>query len=184
MVWMDMSLGPKLPNSTLKNPEIFRNGSCIRSFLIDDRLRESVLNENWDALDAQFRALTLPGAEFYNFLKTFHDFWSIDFIISIRDSANDWEEDGIWHDDGTRVFAFSISFTFMPETLEGGQLEIRQKESESVLASIATPRFGDVILFLTGVHGLEHRTRRVLKGRRTVIAGWCSAESSKATGTL
>jgi hypothetical protein len=159
---------------SLKNPELFPNGACVRSFPIDAPMRESVQREDWDALDADFRALTLPNGAFYNFLKTFHEFASIDFIISIRDSANEFEEDGIWHDDGTRVFAFSISFTVLPEAIGGGHLEIRKKETDAVLASIATPSFGDVILFLTGVHGFEHRTRQVLEGRRIVIAGWCS----------
>ena len=45
----------------------------------------------------------------FEFLKQFHDFNFIEFIISIRDSQNEWEEDGIWHDDGSRVFAFSLS---------------------------------------------------------------------------
>ena len=158
----------------LKTPELFPDGYCLSDFKIDEQLRETIFKEDWEKVDLKFREYVKPGGVFFNFLKTFHEFSSIEFIISIRDARNEWEEDGIWHDDGSRVFAFSLSITLTPEEIEGGHLEIRRKDTEELIASIPTPAFGSVILFLTGVHGFEHRTRQVLKSRRLIIAGWCS----------
>ncbi len=99
-------------------------------------------------------------------------FSKIETMISIRDSKNEWEEDGIWHDDGSRVLAFSLSLTDEAHQVQG-DLEIRKKESLST-QSIPTPAFGTAIIFLTGIHGYEHRTRAVKNGRRIMLVGWCS----------
>jgi len=172
-------LQTRLAASALKSPEYFLKGYAFREFLLDPIFRTYVTEERWDELDAHFKCLVQADGEFFQFLKTFHrDFSSIEFIISIRDAANEWEEDGIWHDDGSRVFAFSLSLTLDPSAIQGGYLELRKKsENESpdkLPASLPTPPFGTAILFLTGVHGFEHRTRQVLNGKRIILAGWCS----------
>jgi hypothetical protein len=153
----------------------FKNGFLLQEFPVPAEFQDFVENENWVALDSAFKQLTEPGGSFFQFLKTFYDFSSIEFIISIRDSKNDWEEDGIWHDDGSRVFAFSLSLTPELGVRKGGHLEMKQKGREELLASIPTPVYGTTILFLTGIHGFEHRTRAVLEGKRIILAGWCSA---------
>lgn len=157
----------------LKHPELFQNGFHVTYFPLGDDVKEIVQKEDWEKLDQTFKDLVKPEGRLFRFLNTFHDFNEIEFIISIRDSANEWEEDGIWHDDGSRVFAFSLSLTLEPEKIEGGRLGVRRKEEEACL-EIPTPGFGTIILFLTGLYGFEHKIHQVKKGRRIIIAGWCS----------
>ena len=157
----------------LKNPELFKRGFHLSYYPLPDEVRNAVINEDWNRLDQEIKILTGPHGGLYQFLQQFHDFNEIEFIISIRDSQNEWEEDGIWHDDGSRVFAFSLSLTLHPEEIEGGRLGIRPKGEEHFL-EIPTPSFGTIILFLTGIYGFEHKIHQVKKGRRIIIAGWCS----------
>lgn len=157
----------------LKLGSMMNTGFHLTHFPLSEDIRNFVRTENWEALDGAFKNLTAPDGRLYSFLKNFHDFNSIEFIISIRDSQNDWEEDGIWHDDGSRVFAFSLSLTENAEVIEGGRLGVKRKGSDEVVL-IPTPEFGGIILFLTGIYGWEHCIHQVKKGRRVIIAGWCS----------
>ena len=157
----------------LKKPELFQNGFHLSYFPLGDEIRQMVIEENWDELDREIKKLTAPGGSLFNFLQEFHSFNEIEFIISIRDANNDWEEDGIWHDDGSRVFAFSLSLTLNPDEIEGARLGIRVKDSNNFL-EIPTPGFGTIILFLTGLYNIEHKIHQVKKGRRIIVAGWCS----------
>lgn len=155
----------------LKKPELFTQGYHLSYFTLGDEIKDLVAQEKWPELDAEFKKLTAKDGRVYKFLNEFHDFNEIEFIISIRDAQNEWEEDGIWHDDGSRVFAFSLSLTL--ESPEGGRLGIRPRHEEN-FRLIPTPSFGGIILFLTGIYGFEHRIHQVTKGRRIIIAGWCS----------
>ncbi len=157
----------------LKFATLMNTGFHLTYFPLSEDIRNSVRNEKWNEVDEAFKALTLPGGRLFEFLKSFHDFQSIEFIISIRDADNDWEEDGIWHDDGSRVFAFSLSLTEDSKSLIGGRLGIKRRSEEN-FATIPTPEFGGIILFLTGIYGFEHKIHQVTKGRRIIIAGWCS----------
>ena len=155
----------------LKRPELFQQGYHLTHFTLGDEIREFVLNEKWDELDQEFKKLTAKDGRLFKFLNEYHDFSSIEFIISVRDAKNDWEEDGIWHDDGSRVFAFSLSLT--TDSIKGGRLGVRSKDEENFV-QIPTPSFGGIILFLTGIYGFEHKIHQVTQGRRVIIAGWCS----------
>lgn len=157
----------------LKDPVLFQNGFHVTQLPLGDEVRDLVIKEDWPSLDQEIKKLTSPQGQIFKFLRNYHDFESIEFIISIRDSANDWEEDGIWHDDGSRVFAFSLSVTLDPEKISGGRLGIRRKGDE-MFYQIPTPSFGTIILFLTGIYGFEHKIHQVTAGRRIIIAGWCS----------
>jgi hypothetical protein len=157
----------------LKHPHLFQQGLNLSTFPLSHEVRESVKNKDWFKVDELMKSLTKRDAPLYEFLKTYHDFNDIEFIISIRDASSPWEEDGIWHDDGSRVFAFSLSLTLNSEEIEGGKLGIRPKGEESFL-EIPTPEFGGIILFLTGAYGFEHKIHRVTKGVRIIMAGWCS----------
>lgn len=157
----------------LKNPELFKNGFHLSYYPLPDEVKDAVIREDWKSLDDQIKVLTSKGGGLFNFVQQFHDFNEIEFIISIRDSKNEWEEDGIWHDDGSRVFAFSLSLTLNPEEIEGGRLGVRRRGEETFL-EVPTPSFGTIILFLTGIYGFEHKIHQVKKGRRIIIAGWCS----------
>jgi hypothetical protein len=112
-------------------------------------------------------------------LRRYERFSEIEFIISIRPSIRsplqEIDEDGIWHDDGSRVLAFSLSLTLDHAGLEGGRLEIRKRSaSPGESAFIATPPFGTMIIFATGHLGFEHKINRVVRGERIIIAGWCT----------
>lgn len=155
----------------LKRPELFTRGFHLTYFPLGEEIAAMVREERWEELDKTFQGLTLKGGRLYEFLQTFHDFNSIEFIISVRDASNEWEEDGIWHDDGSRVFAFSLSLT--QGDIQGGRLGIRSKDEEAFL-QIPTPSFGGIILFLTGLYNFEHKIHQVTHGRRVIIAGWCS----------
>ncbi|MGE3610768.1 MAG: 2OG-Fe(II) oxygenase [Bacteriovoracaceae bacterium] len=157
----------------IKRPDLFNSGYHLSSFPLGHEIKEMVLNENWPAIDHSFRILTSPQGELFQFLAQYHEFSSIEFIISIRDAQNEWEEDGIWHDDGSRVFAFSLSLTLNPNEIEEGVLGVRKK-GEELFHSIPTPGFGEIILFLTGQYGFEHKIHQVIQGKRVIIAGWCS----------
>lgn len=157
----------------LKRPELFTNGFHLSRFPLGDDIRTLVEQENWEELDQAFKKLTAREGRLFKFLQEFHDFSDIEFIISIRDSKNEWEEDGIWHDDGSRVFAFSLSLSLESDCIQGGRLGVRLKGAEHFL-EIPTPSFGGIILFLTGLYGYEHCIHQVKEGQRIIIAGWCS----------
>ena len=162
----------------LKRGELFQDGYSLQRFPLGAeylrKLKADVLNSDWESVDREFAAMTRPGGVWFDFLRGFHDFSSIETMISIRDAENEWEEDGIWHDDGSRVFAFSLSLTLDPARMEGGCLELRRKGIDGHSTLIPTPEFGTAILFLTGIHGYEHRTRKVEKGKRVILVGWCT----------
>lgn len=157
----------------IKLPSLFQEGFHLSHFSLSDDVKTFVLEEDWNKVDSAFKKLTARDGELFKFLKQFHDFSEIEFIISIRDANNDWEEDGIWHDDGSRVFAFSLSLTMNPTEILGGKLGMRKK-GEIEFKEISTPPFGSIILFLTGIYGYEHKIHQVTRGRRIIIAGWCS----------
>lgn len=157
----------------LKQPELFKNGFYLLTFDLDPAVKEWVSSGQWERVDRYFIDQTSPAGSIFKKLSDFHDFSSIETMISIRESVNEWEEDGIWHDDGSRVFAFSLSLNIDSQTIKGGTLELRRKNEPS-MASIPTPDFGTAILFLTGIHGYEHRTRKVEAGVRNMLVGWCS----------
>jgi hypothetical protein len=157
----------------LKNPDLFKNGFHLTYFPLSEEIKTLVLEKDWNHLDQKIKELTQKDGALFDFLKKYHDFEEIEFIISIRDSSNEWEEDGIWHDDGSRVFAFSLSLTINADDLVGGRLQVRPKNTDNSF-EIPTPSFGGIILFLTGLYGFEHKINQVLKGQRVIIAGWCS----------
>lgn len=154
-------------------PDLFQQGFHLSYFPLGEEIHDLVSAENWNALDEEFKKLTLPEGRLFKYLQQYHDFNHIEFIISIRDSSSEFEEDGIWHDDGSRVFAFSLSLTPDSQTVGGGRLGIRRQGEERFL-DIPTPFFGGMILFLTGLYGFEHKIHKVTAGKRIIIAGWCS----------
>lgn len=155
----------------LKKPELFQQGYHLTHVSLPDSLREAVVHENWNEVDKIIKEITGDQGSLNLFLQNYHSFKEIEFIISVRDASNDWEEDGIWHDDGSRVFAFSLSLTL--NEIKGGRLGMRFKGEEK-FTLIPTPSYGGIILFLTGIYGLEHKIHQVTVGKRIIIAGWCT----------
>ena len=140
---------------------------------LQDALYKATLSCDYEFIDSAFKELTHKEGNLFKYLSQFENFQSIEFILSLRDSENSWEEDGIWHDDGSRKLAFSLSLTKNSHLIEGGLLEIRKKDE---LESLKIPpfEFGEIVVFKTGTSGFEHKINQVTLGKRFIIAGWCS----------
>ncbi|HUP58382.1 MAG TPA: 2OG-Fe(II) oxygenase [Bdellovibrionota bacterium] len=149
-------------------------GYLLKTIRLPSKVRESVLARDWAGLDQAIRIETQArGAIFEALREEDPRFKEIEFIISIRSSRDYPDEDGIWHDDGSRLLAFSLSLTPEPESIEGGRLEIRKRGSAET-ESLPTPPYGTLIVFATGQSGFEHKINRVTAGERIIIAGWCT----------
>lgn len=146
----------------------------IKKVVLPDTIKQAVLDQNWNNLDEEFSKLITRDGQFSKELKYFFpELNEVEFIISLRDSKNDYEEDGIWHDDGSRILAFSLGLNIDTTSIEGGNLLVRKKGEENSII-IPPPKFGECIFFKTGVWGYEHKICAVTKGYRLIIAGWCT----------
>ena len=158
-------------------PSFLETGFSLQSVDLPPPVLESVLARDWSALDQAIEIETKRGGVIFDTLLQWMDFNQIEFIISIRSSLTTPDEDGIWHDDGSRKLAFSLSLTLHPEEIQGGVLEIRKRDRAGTLYSsqeIPTPPFGTLIVFATGMLGFEHKINKVSQGERIIIAGWCT----------
>ncbi len=155
----------------LKEPGLFSKGYHLSYFPLGDEIKTLVQNEDFETLDQKFNELTSKDGAIFKFIQNYCEINKIETMISVRDANNEWEEDGIWHDDGSRVFAFSLSLTL--DEIEGGRLGLRNTGSEN-FTLIPTPSFGGMIMFLTGIWGFEHKIHQVTKGKRIILVGWCS----------
>jgi hypothetical protein len=161
---------PETPANWLKT-----QGYFLTRVTLPALIEQQVIARDWVGLDREIRIQALPGGVIFEALRPHAEFTQIEFIISIRSSLEYPDEDGIWHDDGTRVLAFSLSLTRDPAAIEGGRLEIRKRFTpQAQTAEIFTPPFGSMVIFATGHHGFEHRITRVAAGERIIIAGWCT----------
>ncbi len=151
--------------------ELFENGYSKLHIELPEEAKIALKSEAWNILDQKMANYTAAHGFLFKFLQNFHSFNSIEYIIAIRDSVND--EEGIWHDDGSRHIAFTWSLNEKPEQIDGGKLYFRKKNTESSL-SFSPPTLGTFIVFLTGEYHYEHRVGQVLSGRRKTFAGWCS----------
>jgi len=130
-----------------------------------------LLEKKWKELDQYFLQISKPGGQLRHFFNDYLDYEKLEHIIAIRTAPDD--EDGIWHDDGSRFLGFSLSLNLHPETIEGGNLSFKKKEEKDGVAFPPQP-YGTIIIFLSGLSGYEHMVSAVTKGERIVIAGWCS----------
>lgn len=156
------------------NP-LVSQGYFLSPVLLPETIREKVVARLWNELDQEMRRETLPGGVVFEELQKYARFSEIEFIISIRSSLEYPDEDGIWHDDGSRLLAFSLSLTLDHKSVVGGKLEMKRRDGSSPkVAEIETPPFGTMIVFATGQSGFEHKINRVAQGERIIIAGWCT----------
>ena len=155
----------------IKNNKLIDNGFIEVDFQLDDVVLSYICNENWRGLDDYFINISKPGQQLHSFLLNFLEFDKLEHIIAIRSAPTD--EDGIWHDDGSRFLGFSLSLNLDPANIMGGQLKFKQKSSQDMTIFPPQP-FGRMVLFLSGLYGYEHMVSAVVKNRRIVIAGWCS----------
>jgi len=148
----------------------FPNGLIETTFPLTEEILLALNAEDWQKLDSLFIDACKAQGLLWNFLQQYLDFQGLEHIIAIRSAPGD--EEGIWHDDGSRILGFSLSLTKNHESVLGGHLEIKKKD-EQVGLSLKTRPLGTILIFLTGVYGYEHRVTAVQNGRRIVIAGWC-----------
>lgn len=156
----------------IKNNQLLDNGH-IEVQLPLEELYPLIENCDWQNLDQRLLELFKPSGELFKFYKNYVEFDSIEHIIAIRDGSDPDEEDGIWHDDGSRIAAFSISLTKDLDQLIGGELSFRKKGTHAE-QKLKTRSLGSGYIFLTGQYHFEHKTNRVTRGRRVVLAGWLS----------
>jgi hypothetical protein len=157
----------------IHNKQLQENGHLITKLPLPDELETLVDNEDWNQIDNSFQKLLSQNGELYKALKEFGSFNETEFIISVRDANDPEQDDGIWHDDGSRNFAFSLSLTKKALNINGGDLSYRKKNNKQTI-NIPTPEYSNAIIFLTGIHGYEHKINQVTQGKRIVIAGWLS----------
>ncbi len=155
----------------IKNPKLIESGFLLTQFPIDPIVIAWVKNQEWKKLDQYFLDISKPNGLLRNFLFDFLDFSHLEHIISIRRSPDD--EDGIWHDDGSRFLGFSLSLNIDPTCISGGELRFKKKQTKEAEVFPPLP-CGQIVLFLSGIYDYEHMVSAVTRGERIVIAGWCS----------
>ena len=142
------------------------------SLELPDCWRKAIMDENWPLLDFYTGEFTSPGGIIFEALSPYKKFQSIERILSIRRHP---DEDGIWHDDGSRVLAFTLSLMENPQDIIGGDLLIRPKcTDDDQIVRIPPQEYGTLLVFKTGVEGYEHRVLKVTQGMRIICAGWCT----------
>lgn len=158
----------------INSDHLFLHGYVIVPFpFLPDILQILIEQKEWKESDRLIGELCQKGGSLFEFLKNFVHFHHIEYLISVRGDCPD-EEDGIWHDDGSRKMAFSLSLTKHHHLVEGGVLCFRKKQAASFV-EIRTPPYGHMIIFQTGQSGHEHRILKVSTTHpRIIVAGWCT----------
>jgi len=133
---------------------------------------KSLKDCDWLEVDQKFAGYLEKNGYLRAILDQFHPYDTTEHMIAIRDAKVD--EDGIWHDDGSRHFAFTWSFNDDPE-LQGGELLFKDRGSDECVV-IDPPSYETLTVFLTGEYNYEHKVNRVLKGVRKTLVGWCSSK--------
>lgn len=133
--------------------------------------------EDYQSLDQVYQASLKPQGFLWKFLEKYCEFSNLEGILAIRSAPGD--DQGIWHDDGSRALAFSLSLNLKPESIEGGELLLRPRfqypwNEDTGATRFSVRDYGTILLFKTGLEGFEHRVTAVTKGKRIVLAGWCS----------
>jgi len=86
------------------------------------------------------------------------------------------EHHDAWHDDVGHARMIAISVNLSTDVYAGGVLEIRDRESHTVVREIANTGAGDAIVFRVSPR-LEHRVTEVTGAvPKTAYAGWFCAE--------
>lgn len=156
----------------IKHSDLLNNGYIKTQFPLEADVKTLVLEKRWRELDEHFLALSRPGGSLRDFLNLYLEYEKLEHIIALRSAPDD--EEGIWHDDGSRFLGFSLSLNLSPSEIAGGELLFKKKEEKEGVVFPAQP-WGTIVLFLSGIFGYEHKVTAVTKGERLVIAGWCSS---------
>ena len=155
--------------------QVLIRGYSLAQVKLPDSIYENVKNRDWNNVDQLIHREVKKDGVIFKELSKYAQFSEIEYIISIRSSLKEPDEDGIWHDDGSRVLAFSLSLTLEHQAIEGGRLALKKREGKpDGFVELVTPPFGTMIVFATGYLGFEHKIHRVTQGERIIIAGWCT----------
>jgi len=146
-------------------------GHIIQTLVLDEEVKLLIQQERWDDLDAMAKRWLSKGGIIHQKLLEVVPFEHIEHILALRQGPDD--DEGIWHDDGSRLLAFSLSLTNDPSLVDGGEIEIRHKEDD-IYTKLLCQNFGTLVIFNTGNDGFEHRVSAVKSGKRLVLAGWCT----------
>lgn len=143
-------------------------GFELKQIKLPSNIDEMINNNDWATLD-QWINESLSNGLLRDELSAHIKYTKFEHIISLRAGDDPDEEDGIWHDDGSRELAFTLSLTH--NEIHGGELQIRKKNSVNI-ETLPTQNFGGMIIFQTGQQGYEHRVLKVRSGQRLIVAGW------------
>ena len=157
-------------NNKILVPELLKNGLIQLQVDLPQKIKVLIEKKDYVALDSALGELVCKQGLLYKTLSNKAHFEEIEYITAIR---TDPDEEGIWHDDGSRILGFTLGLNFKDQHIEGGELIFRVKGSNQV-NSLSAPSYGTLTVFLTGLFGYEHKVTKVSKGFRLVMAGWCS----------
>lgn len=163
---LDMSLNYSLHCSIIR-----AQGFRIFQLELPEKWREWREQENFGELDQDIAEQLKPHGLLGRLFQTIGDYQTTEHILSLRRAPDD--EDGIWHDDGSRNFAFSLGLNLRPDQIQGGELSLRKKGSLQS-QKFSPLAWGEMVVFLTGVWGYEHQVSKVELGERLIAAGWLS----------
>jgi len=153
----------------ITSPLLRQQGWLKFAIKLPSTIEQNVRAQNYELLDREVAKLLDSGGELRLIFNEFLVIEKTEFILTLRQPPDD--EDGIWHDDGSRELAFSLGLNLEPQKIIGGELELRHKKGD--LGYQFSPlSWGEVLVFLTGVHGWEHRVLRVHHHHRLHAAGW------------
>ncbi|MFT6071181.1 MAG: hypothetical protein ACJAT2_001453 [Bacteriovoracaceae bacterium] len=147
--------------------EYFKKGHINFNWEVPPSWKQAILEKDWQTLDSLAAQAVSEKGSLRVLLEKLCPVQKIEHLISLREAP---DEDGIWHDDGSRDLAFSLSLSL--ESFEGEGLGLRIRGDEASAFTLGYRPYGTLTCFLTGSNGYEHRTHQVLKGSRLVLAGW------------
>jgi hypothetical protein len=136
---------------------------------------------DYDQLYSDSMAAMNEGQFLSNFLKphflelTGRSGYTHELMLALREGPQSQDDEGIWHDDASRDLAFSLSLNHHPNSIKGGDLQLRNKDSRGQITTLHTQLWGTIIIFATGRYGWEHKVNRVTTGNRLVLVGWLTS---------
>ena len=141
---------------------------------LPEELKQLAFKENWQELEKYFASHIQNKTGFYQKISSLLKIENIEYMLALRLPP---DEDGIWHDDGSRELGFSISLCLGPEEISGGEFCFKSK-TEKETRLFKPGEFGTLTCFRTGKYGFEHKVSQVLSGRRLMFVGWCNSSLS------
>ncbi len=147
-----------------------KSGFTQTKLQLPPEIEALIAAEKYQELDIMLAGFLKENGIIYNTLLPFGPIAKPEYIIAIRNGEDD--EDGIWHDDGSRDLAFTLSLVSNLEQLAGGVLLLREKNNPNHINQIPTAPFGTLTVMKTGKDGYEHKVEKVTRGKRIICAGW------------